>query len=204
MNSGKFIVLEGIDGSGKSTIANTIVNDLHNQGIDVLHVRIPDIHGIGGDIRTLMLEKAGNCSKEVQAMLFGASLLSTVESTIIPALMQGRTVICERYTMSTRVYQGSGGICGDIVNYIESIIKPDLTILLDIDEDTYINRLMNRPYIDSIETFKVCTIKHRRQSYLKEIAKQKHSTVIDSTMNMESVITACKQTISKTIKFDIE
>jgi dTMP kinase len=119
---GRFIVLEGADGCGKSTQAARLVEWLRSAGKDVLHVRDPGSTGLSEAVRKILLDPAtGRLGVEV----------------IRPALDAGRVVICERWTLSTEVYQGvAGGLGAGAVRRMGGVAtggtEPSLTIVFDV------------------------------------------------------------------------
>ena len=107
---GVFITFEGIDGSGKSTQARRLAEDLRARGHDVVLTREPGGAPGAEEIRTLLVQGApGRWSAETELLLFTAARRDHLERTIAPALARGAVVICDRFADSTRVYQGLRG-----------------------------------------------------------------------------------------------
>src|SRR5476649_153099 len=109
---GRFIVLDGPDGAGKSTQVRMLADQLNANGIDTVLVREPGGTPAGEAIRALVLEhRKIDLSALTEAFLFQAARAQVVEQIIKPALAAGKWVICDRFTLSTLVYQGfSGGV----------------------------------------------------------------------------------------------
>ncbi|AJE47870.1 dTMP kinase [Celeribacter indicus] len=133
-----FISLEGIDGSGKSTQARLLAEDLRARGVGVVLTREPGGSPGAEEIRALVLEgDPDRWSAETEILLFTAARRDHLEKTIRPALAAGKVVICDRFADSTRVFQGvTRGDLRDKVNrlHAEMIgIEPDLTLLFDMD-----------------------------------------------------------------------
>ena len=150
MPSGRFITLEGIDGCGKTTQFHMLVHWLRDQGRGVVETVEPGGTGIGQQIRKILLNPANfDLKPRTELLLYFASRAQNVDQIIRPALDAGRVVLCDRFTDSTLVYQGRGrGLDTSIVLELDRIacrgLKPDTTLLIDIDLDTSIARAKRR------------------------------------------------------------
>ena len=147
--TGTFITFEGIDGSGKSTQARMLADALRALGQDVVLTREPGGSPGAEEIRALVLEgDPERWSAETEILLFTAARRDHLERTIEPALAEGKTVICDRFADSTRMYQGlSRGDLRAIVDQLHKLMigrEPDLTILIDMDPDTGLQRALSR------------------------------------------------------------
>ena len=147
--TGTFITFEGIDGSGKSTQARMLADALRALGQDVVLTREPGGSPGAEEIRALVLEgDPERWSAETEILLFTAARRDHLERTIEPALAAGKTVICDRFADSTRMYQGlSRGDLRAIVDQLHKLMigrEPDLTILIDMDPDTGLQRALSR------------------------------------------------------------
>jgi dTMP kinase len=139
MAAGKFITFEGGEGSGKSTQAQRLAALVGAAGIEVVLTREPGGTPFAEQVRNLIL--SGSTAKHgatAEALLFFAARADHVETLIHPALAAGKWVICDRFTDSTRVYQGAAGsVSADAIESLNRIAagatQPDLTLLLDID-----------------------------------------------------------------------
>ena len=147
--SGKFISFEGIDGCGKSTQAKILSTELTARGNKVLLTREPGGSEGAEEIRNLLL--TGNpdrWSPETEILLFTAARRDHLERTILPALDSGKTVICDRFSDSTRVYQGvTRGDLRDLVDQLDDAMiprQPDITILIDLDPNISLTRALER------------------------------------------------------------
>lgn len=133
---GKFIVLDGPDGCGKTTQAKLLAEYLERQGLDVIKTHDPGGTVIGDKIRKLLKYGSKDIDVKTEVMLFMASRAQLVTEVIGPALKSGKTVLCDRYISSTCAYQGAGGFS------IEKILElgrfavgdtwPDITLVLDL------------------------------------------------------------------------
>ena len=139
MARGKFITFEGGEGAGKSTQAQRLADYLSAGGCDILLTREPGGSPLAEMIRGLVLDPATPAhSPLAEALLFYAARADHLERTIRPALERGAWVICDRFSDSTRVYQGQhGGLEAETIDTLERIVvtptAPDLTFLLDLD-----------------------------------------------------------------------
>lgn len=136
---GRFIVVEGIDGSGKSTVAARIVEDLTRRGRKVLRTREPGGTPLSEKIRALLLDaKNSEMVPFTELFLYMASRAQLVDEVIRPSLRDGVDVVCDRYYYSTAAYQGAAGRVGipvvlEVAEKIAKFEKPDLVALLDVD-----------------------------------------------------------------------
>ena len=147
--SGKFISFEGIDGCGKSTQAKILSTNLPDCGNKVLLTREPGGSEGAEEIRNLLLKgNPDRWSAETELLLFTAARRDHLERTILPALDSGTTVICDRFSDSTRVYQGvTRGDLRDLVDKLDDAMiprQPDITILIDLDPNIGLTRALER------------------------------------------------------------
>ena len=138
MKHGMFITLEGSDGSGKTTQIELLKEYFEERGPDVVITREPGGTGISEKIRDIILDKDNTeMVPMTEALLYAASRAQHVAEKIKPALEQGRTVICDRFTDSSIAYQGFGRGLGDCVRIINEYavggIVPDITFLMKMD-----------------------------------------------------------------------
>lgn len=146
---GHFISFEGIDGSGKSTQARLLAQNLRDAGHVVTLTREPGGSPGAEEIRRLVLEgDPGRWSAETEILLFTAARRDHLEKTIRPALARGETVISDRFADSTRVYQGiTRGDLRATVDRLHDLMiatEPALTLLIDIDPATGLSRAVAR------------------------------------------------------------
>jgi dTMP kinase len=135
---GLFMTFEGIDGSGKSTQARMLADRLAAEGVDVVATREPGGSPGAEEIRRLVLEgDPDRWSAETEILLFTAARRDHLERLIDPSLAAGRTVICDRFADSTRMYQGlrAPGL-RKVVDDLHALMigrEPDLTFIIDMD-----------------------------------------------------------------------
>ncbi len=170
---GYFISFEGIDGSGKSTQIELLAKFLKNLNFEVVITREPGGSVGGEQIRNLLLQgETDRWSAETEILLFTAARRDHLERIILPALGDGKIVICDRFTDSTRMYQGMRG--SNLRNLVEllneKVIKcdPDLTIIIDINPETALKRAKSRKTVEErFEDFGVELQIKMRQGFIK-------------------------------------
>lgn len=147
---GLFISFEGLDGSGKTTQMRRLAKRLRARGHVVLETVEPGGTEIGGKIRQVLLDAANQeLSPTAELLLYFASRAQNVDERIGPALRRGEIVLADRFTDSTLVYQGCGrGLGAETVLALDRVacrgLKPDLTLLVDIDVETSLARARAR------------------------------------------------------------
>ncbi|MFN4112306.1 MAG: dTMP kinase [Sphingomonadaceae bacterium] len=150
VKSGCFIVFEGGEGSGKTTQAQLLAGALAERGLEVVSTREPGGTPGAEAIRTMLLDPPGQgWGARAEALLFAAARSDHVERLIRPALQRGAWVVCDRFVDSSRAYQGGAGRLGDeTIVTLHDIgsqgLRPDLTILVDVDPKTVSHRLAER------------------------------------------------------------
>jgi dTMP kinase len=147
---GRFITFEGPEGSGKSSQLRLLAERLRSMGQDVLETQEPGGTPIGVQIRHVLLDaKNREMCPTAELLLMFASRAQNVDELILPALSAGTTVLSDRFTDSTLVYQGVGrGLGADLVYELDRIacrgLVPDLTLMIDIDAETGLARARQR------------------------------------------------------------
>jgi dTMP kinase len=150
MTRGKFITFEGGEGTGKSTQARLLFERLKSSGVDVLLTREPGGSPFAEQVRRLILDRAtAPHSPLSEALLFSAARADHLEVAIRPALAAGRWVVCDRFSDSTRVYQGTaGGLDDAVLDTLDRVViqgtMPDLTIILDLPPEAGLARASSR------------------------------------------------------------
>ena len=174
---GYFISFEGIDGSGKSTQIKKLAQFLETLEFDVIITREPGGSVGGEEIRNLLLRgQVDRWSAETEILLFTAARRDHLERIILPAIDDGKIVLCDRFTDSTRMYQGMRGPnlrnLVDMLN--EKVINrdPDLTIIIDIDPEISLKRAKSRKTAEErFEDFGVELQMKMRKGFI-ELAKE--------------------------------
>lgn len=166
MEKGRFIVLEGADGSGKSTHMQLLADYLRENGLDAVTTEEPTKGFIGQAIRMILSGKI-NVSPTTLTLLFTADRAEHVENVIKPALEEGKTVICDRYYYSTVAYQSVQGVSQQWISQLNSQFpEPDLVLVLRIDSEAALSRMGNR----AREVFEVLDFQEKVQQSLLDLA----------------------------------
>lgn len=178
-----FITFEGGEGAGKSTLAKKVYEELR-QHRDVLFTREPGGTKFGEEARTLILHARDTVpiGAKAELFLFLAARIQHVEEVIRPQLLQGKIVLCDRFSDSTVAYQGAGRDLG--IDYVERCTElavqgctPDITFLVDIDPEMGLKRASRRTAFDHIEKEQLCFHQKVRAGFL-EVARKHPERVI--------------------------
>ena len=164
---GAFIVIEGLDGSGKTTQARLLVQKLRSKH-NAVYTTEPSHGKIGSFIRESCLYEEKRLDSAAEALLFAADRVEHVQNEVIPALNEGKLVISDRYVYSSLAYQGSAGLS---LSWIEAVnkhaLKPDFAIFLDVAPETVLQRLNRKKSVmENLETQRGV-----REIYLKFVSK---------------------------------
>ena len=191
MSKGLFITFEGGDGCGKTTQIKLLDEYLRQKGYKTLLTREPGSKGLGIKLREILLNYDGDVSPRAESFLFLADRAQHVDCIIKPALENGVIVLCDRHTDSTVAYQGYGrGLDLEQIHNLNNIatngLKPDLTIVLDVDVETSQKRVGAEK--DRMESAGIEFFERVRKGFL-EIAKQEPERVkvVDSTQTIEEI-----------------
>lgn len=191
-NRGIFISIEGVDGSGKTTLKKHLLERLagHHK---ILSIREPGGTKISEKIRLLLLDTANSdMLPRTEALLYAAARAQLIEEQIWPALQDGMMVIADRYTDSTLAYQGFGrGLDIDFLNQLNHLstggLEPDLTLLLDIDpQQGQLRRPNNNK--DRLEQAGLDFLNKVRKGYLAIAATQKRIKVLDAAKSENDLL----------------
>jgi dTMP kinase len=150
----KFITIEGLEGSGKSSVINFLEKLLRIKGFSVAVFREPGSTTVGEKIRQILLDRHNrNLSPHTELLLYLAARTQLIEEKLLKAFKKYDFVICDRFFDSTLVYQGYGLGLGKIVDSAVKIfslgVKPDLTIVLDLQAKAGLSRIKNKDRIES-------------------------------------------------------
>lgn len=168
-----FITLEGPDGSGKSTQAGLLVNFLRQRGSSVLATREPGGTAIGDQVRSVLSNLENTAMHpRTEILLFQASRAQLVEQVIRPQLARRGIVVCDRYADSTLAYQGYGHQVDmvrlrAIVEFATGGLKPDLTLLLDIDVVEGLRRRTKSGEWNRLDAYDLAFHQRVRQGYFQ-------------------------------------
>lgn len=170
---GKFIVLDGPEGCGKSTQAPLLEAFLSQRGLSVLSVRDPGTTHVGEQIRAMLLDpRQAELAMRCEMLLYMAARAQMMSQVILPALQRGQVVLSDRFISSTLAYQGGGeGLTDEEIRRVGEVAIqgrwPDLTILLDIAPERSFARLRQRTK-DRIEQRPVSYHQQVRENYLRQ------------------------------------
>ncbi|MGX5697466.1 dTMP kinase [Agromyces soli] len=157
MSRGLFVTLEGGDGSGKTTQAELLREWLAGRGREVVRTREPGGTEVGVEVREIVLHHRGDIAPRAEALLYAADRAHHVATLVRPALERGAVVLQDRYIDSSVAYQGAGRVLDArevraLSEWATEDLKPDLTVLLDLDPETARTRLdASRTRYDRLE-----------------------------------------------------
>ncbi|WP_069650454.1 dTMP kinase [Caloranaerobacter ferrireducens] len=206
---GIFITVEGPDGSGKSTQIRLLEEYLKDKGYNVVVTREPGGTRISEDIRNIILDTSNtDMSPYTEALLYAASRAQHVYETILPALKEGKIVICDRFVDSSLVYQGFARGLGikkikEINDFATEGLKPDVTLFFDIDIDTALKRIGNRTTKDRLDKEKIEFHRKVYEGYMK--IKEMYSyriEVINAAYDIENTFKQVKSVIDRLLELN--
>ncbi len=214
-SKGLFITFEGVDFCGKTTQVSCLEKHLTSKGFEVVAVWDPGGTLISEKIRAILLDKKNVAMKAMAEMLlYEASRAQLTGEVIIPALEEGKTVICDRYFDSTTAYQGYGrGIDLQLVQTLNlvasSSLKPDLTFVLDMPPEDSFDRVRNLDLfvdwkvirVDRMEVPRTTFHEKVREGYL-QIAKSEPERfrVIPATKTVEEIAALVAMEVDKLLE----
>ena len=187
---GLFITFEGCEGSGKSTIAKMLKEELENANIPCLFTREPGGTPISEKIRNIILDPSTpEMTSRTEALLYAASRSQHTAEKIIPALEEGKIVICDRYLESSLAYQGAArelGV-GNIfdINIFGGAIEPDYILFFDISPQESLKRIKNRNF-DRLEKEEL-EFHEKVYNYFKSQKNRNNFISIDATKPIDEV-----------------
>lgn len=203
MLAGRFVVVDGPDGAGKSTQAAMLAERLRAGGCDVRLVRDPGGTAIGDRIRQVLLDRAhGEMCVACELMLYMASRAQLAEEVIRPALSAGQCVLSDRYISSTVAYQGAGGADTAAVLAAAKIAVgttwPDLTIVLDLPSELGLSRAGQATGHDRMEAKGLAFHERVRESFLDQARRDPDRfAVVDAAGTPDEVQARLREAIKK-------
>ena len=198
----KFITLEGIEGSGKTSSLKSITDLLDKKNISYVVTREPGGSSIGKELRAILLDPGTEISPEVELMLMLSDRKDHVEKIILPNLEKGNWVVSDRFMDSSIAYQGGGRQLGKklIISLSEylNLPQPDLTLLFDLPVETSLSRVKARGELDRFEKEELEFHKRIRNTYL-DLAKNNSNRIeiVDSSQRIEFMLNNVKKAIEK-------
>lgn len=206
MKLAKFVVIEGLEGAGKSTAVATVLSWLQANGADVVQTREPGGTPLAEQIRTMVKAVQDEAiAPETELLLMYAARSQLLANVIRPALARGQWVLADRHDLSSRAYQGGGRqISSEIIDQIRAVVvkdtRPDLTLYLDIDPEIGLKRALARGELDRIEQEKLDFFKRTRQKYLEIAESDSSIVVIDASQPLAEVQLALTNTLAAWFK----
>jgi dTMP kinase len=191
---GFFISLEGGEGAGKSTQHRRIVEWLTKQGKTVVEAREPGGTPVSEQIRQVLLDtRNAGLNATAELLLLFAARSQLVQEVILPALADGKVIVCDRFADASYAYQGGGRQLGaETVAKVEQLVlkglQPDLTLLFDIPVDLGMTRVADRGEADRFEVESIRFFERVRSAYLQRAeANPQRFKVIDASRGQEQV-----------------
>ena len=191
MSRGKFITFEGLDGAGKSTHIQAVVELLRREGKVVVSTREPGGTPLGEKLRGIVLNEPMDL--ETETLLMFAGRREHVAKLIEPALSRGEWVICDRFTDATYAYQGGGrGVRRERIlaleDWVHGHLQPDLTILFDVPLEVAQARMAGSRELDRFEREQADFHERVRQSYLERArANPGRIRVVDASRSVDEI-----------------
>lgn len=206
--SGKFVVVEGLEGAGKSTAIRTVKQALTELlAVEMIDTREPGGTPLGEALRNLVKhpEFEQPVCREAELLMIYASRVQLVEHVIKPALARGCWVIGDRHDLSSHAYQGGGrGIDLEHIQALRDMVLgdfyPNLTLYLDIDPKVGLQRARQRGELDRIEQEAIDFFLRSRQTYLDKAAACDNIVTIDAMQPLEAVQQDIRNTITDWVK----
>jgi dTMP kinase len=194
LNKGFFISLEGGEGAGKSTQNKRIIDWLAGQGLEVVETREPGGTIVSEQIRQVLLDtRNAGLGATAELLLMFAARSQLVQEVILPALADGKVIVCDRFADASYAYQGGGrGLGAETVEVVEKLVlkdlRPDLTLLFDIPVEQGMQRVAGRGEADRFEVESIRFFERVRAAYLERAtANPQRFRIIDASLDEDRV-----------------
>ncbi len=192
-----FFVFDGVDGSGKTTQLNQLADWLRDADHDVVICKDPGTTELGERLRSILLSKSEiPIHMRSEMMMFTTARTQLVEQILRPALAAGKTVVLDRYVLSTVVYQGHAGnldanAIRAVNNFATDGLWPDQTFILDLPTEIAMQRLGDN--LDRMESRGLAYFEKVRAGFLTEAEKQSDVSVIDATQSVDTIAISIRE-----------
>lgn len=197
----RFICIEGVDGAGKTTHVNSLVEQLRSLGHEVIHTREPGGTPLAEQLRPLLLNHP--MSPETETMLMYTARKDHIDTVIRPALERGVFVVCDRFTDSSWAYQvGGKNVSPDLLEQLESMtlngIKPGMTLLFDLPVEISLERLKKTDKTpDKFESESPDFFRRVRQAYHERVKLNPSIKIVNSAETIEQIAAHVKQHVNQ-------
>ncbi|MFU2079522.1 dTMP kinase [Avibacterium endocarditidis] len=205
--TGKFIVIEGLEGAGKTTARDAIVEVLAREGIDdVVFTREPGGTRLAEKLRHLIkYETEEPVTDKAELLMLYAARIQLVENVIKPALASGKWVVADRHDLSSQAYQGGGRqIDAQLLQSLKQTVlgdfSPDLTLYLDLDPEIGLARARGRGELDRIEQQEISFFQRTRCRYLELVQQDPNAVVINAEQPIEQVRADIQSAVQNFVK----
>lgn len=198
LKKGLFIVFDGIDGSGKSTILNKMNEYLKNLGYDVVTTHEPSSSKYGLEIQEI-IQREKSATKEELLKLFNLDREENVAHEVLPALDKKKIVLCDRYYHSTLAYQLE---IEEWPKFLEGVIKPDLTLIFDVNVTLGLTRVTQKYSEEKRKIFEEPEIleKTRQKFVLMPRYLEENIEIIDASKTISEVLAKVKEEVMKLVE----
>ncbi|UQX80005.1 dTMP kinase [Mannheimia haemolytica] len=204
---GKFIVIEGLEGAGKTTAHQVILKELEQAGInDVVMTREPGGTPLAEKLRHLIKHETEEAiNDKAELLMLYAARVQLIENVIKPALAEGKWVLGDRHDMSSQAYQGGGRkldrhLLETLKESVLGTFEPDLTIYLDLDPVIGLERARGRGELDRIEQQSLDFFYRTRERYLELTQHNDKAVIINAEQPIEQVTADIQQVIRNWLK----
>lgn len=205
--TGKLIVIEGLEGAGKSTAVKVIIDLLAQHNITTLTTREPGGTAIGELLRNIIKnpEYSDVLNDKTELLLLYAARIQLIEEVIKPALQEGYWVIADRFEWSTMAYQGGGrgidlGVINNLSTFCLNGFKPDLILYLDITPELGMQRAKLRGSFDRIEQEAIQFFHRVYDTYAQLINAHPDIRVIDASLELEQVTQLIQHSVNQFVE----
>ena len=193
--TGKFIVIEGLEGAGKTPARQVIVDTLRENGItDLVYTREPGGTPLAEKLRTLIKDgiDGETVTDKAEVLMLYAARIQLVDNVIKPALARGQWVIGDRHDLSSQAYQGGGrGIDRKLMESLRDTVLgdfyPDFTLYLDLPPETGLARARSRGELDRIEQESLDFFRRTRARYLELAESDPRIVTVDASQSIDNV-----------------